>query len=91
MVDVAPNHMGSLSTKANINYGSFNPFNNKKYFHDSCTIDYNNAESVKYCWVSNDDAAPLPDVRTEDQDVRQMYHDWISNLVSTYKSKFLIS
>lgn len=84
MVDVVPNHMGSLSTKANINYGELNPFNQKKYYHDSCTIDYNNAESIKYCWVSNDDVAPLPDLRTEDADVRQMWGDWINGLVSNY-------
>ncbi|CZT18071.1 related to alpha-amylase A precursor [Ramularia collo-cygni] len=84
MVDVVPNHMGSLSTKANIDYGGLHPFNNKRFYHDSCSIDYNNADSIKYCWVSNNDVAPLPDLRTEDQEVQQMWNTWISQLVSNY-------
>lgn len=89
MVDVVPNHMGSLGTKANINYGAFNPFSNSKYYHSACTIDYSNADSIQYCWVSNDDIAPLPDLRTEDQEVQQMWNTWISQLVSNYSSKIL--
>lgn len=87
MVDVVPNHMGSESTKAAIDYSLFNPFNSKSYFHPSCTIDYSNDTSVKVCWASNDDIAPLPDLKTEDSTVAGMWNTWIKSLVANYTSK----
>lgn len=75
MVDIVVNHMGfgSVST--------FNPFNNAGYYHSSCDIsDYNNQPMVESCEI-----ADLPDIKTEDPNVRSIFQSWIRNLVSTYQ------
>ena len=65
MVDVVPNHMGSVSTQASVNYAALNPFNKQSYYHTPCGIDYNNDTSIKQCWLG-DNTVSLPDLRTED-------------------------
>ncbi|CAK4034486.1 carbohydrate-binding module family 20 [Lecanosticta acicola] len=83
MVDVVPNHMASISTRANVNYAALNPFNEQSYFHTPCDIDYSNDTSIKDCWIG-DNVVALPDLRTEDSDVQNMWGTWISELVSNY-------
>ncbi|EME39503.1 glycoside hydrolase family 13 protein [Dothistroma septosporum NZE10] len=83
MVDVVPNHMGSISTRANVNYSALNPFNNQSYYHPPCSIDYNNDTSIKQCWAGSNTVS-LPDLRTEDTVVQDMWGRWISQLVSNY-------
>lgn len=75
MVDVVVNHMGPGSVSTD------NPFNNAGYYHSSCVItDYNNQNMVEDCQV-----ADLPDLRTEDTNIRSIFQSWIRNLVSTYQ------
>ncbi|KXT01114.1 hypothetical protein AC578_10882 [Pseudocercospora eumusae] len=83
MVDVVPNHMGSISSRATVDYSLLNPFNQQSYFHPPCSIDYNNDTSIKQCWIGSDTVS-LPDLRTEDPTVAGMWNRWISQLVSNY-------
>lgn len=77
MVDIAPNHVGLPSSAGN--YSNFKPFNKASYFHDKCSIQWNNRKSEQLCWLEG-----LPDLRTEDADVRKIYAEWIKDLVSKY-------
>lgn len=90
MVDVVPNHMGSISSQTTVDYSKFNPFNKQSYFHKPCNIDYNNQTSVTQCWLG-DNIVSLPDLRTEDSNVANMWNTWIGQLVSNYSSKDPIS
>ncbi|KAI5837212.1 glycoside hydrolase superfamily [Morchella snyderi] len=75
MVDIVANHMGAGDVT------TFNPFNNAGYYHTSCDItDYNNQANVENCRI-----AGLPDIKTEDSNVRTIFQSWIKNLVSTYQ------
>lgn len=74
MVDVVANHMGPGDVR------TFDPFNDDKYYHTDCDINnYNNQTEVEECRI-----AGLPDVKTEDPVVRDMFNTWIRNLVSEY-------
>lgn len=77
MVDIAPNHVG-LTAEAG-NYTSYNPFNENGYYHEECSIVWNVPTSERLCWLEG-----LPDLRTENDDVRQIYADWIGDLVANY-------
>lgn len=77
MVDVAPNHVG-LTTEAG-NYTNYVPFNHQDYYHDECSIEWNNRTSEQLCWLEG-----LPDLRTETDAVRQVYSAWIKDLVANY-------
>lgn len=83
MVDVVPNHMGSVSTRANVDYSQLRPFNQRSYYHNPCDIDYNNDTSIKQCWIGSNTVS-LPDLRTEDSTVQNMWNTWIRQLVSNY-------
>jgi alpha-amylase len=86
MVDVVTNHMGYLGAGDDVDYSTFNPFNNQSYYHPFCLIDYNNATSIQQCW-EGDNTVALPDLRTEDSNVVSMWSAWIAQLVSNYTSK----
>lgn len=77
MVDIAPNHVG-LNADAG-NYTQYSPFNETEYFHDECDIVWNDRTSEQLCWLQG-----LPDLRTEDAGIRQIYAAWIKDLVTTY-------
>ncbi|GKT42259.1 alpha-amylase 2 [Colletotrichum spaethianum] len=49
-----------------------------------CVIDYNSQESVEKCWQGSD-AVSLPDLRTEDPRVRQVFNAWIKRVVHKFK------
>lgn len=83
MVDVVTNHMGSISSRANVDYSKLNPFNQQSQYHTPCDIDYSNRQSIIYCW-EGDNTVALADIRTEDTPVQNTFNSWISNLVSTY-------
>ncbi|KAM7190629.1 Glycoside hydrolase superfamily [Naviculisporaceae sp. PSN 640] len=83
MVDVVTNHMAYVGCRSCVDYSIFNPFSNPSYFHPPCGINYNSQTSVEVCWQGSDTVS-LPDLRTEDENVRRIWNDWISNLVSTY-------
>lgn len=77
MVDIAPNHVG-LTAEAG-NYTNYTPFNETEYYHDECSIVWNNRKSEQLCWLEG-----LPDLRTENDGVRQVYAAWIKDLVANY-------
>ena len=84
MVDVVPNHFAFDGTAETTNYSTFYPFNDRSYFHDICFItDWTNVTQIQRCWLGGD-INPLPDMRTEDTNVRTMWNDWIKGFVSNY-------
>ncbi|KAK0924056.1 hypothetical protein LTR91_011542 [Friedmanniomyces endolithicus] len=89
MLDIVTNHMAYNSMQGDgapaINYTIMNPFNDQKYYHQECSIDYsgNNLTSLEECWLGSR-FVPLPDLRTEDDDVRNMFGDWIEQMVANY-------
>ncbi|CAI6342468.1 unnamed protein product [Periconia digitata] len=84
MVDVVTNHNGWNGPADSVDYSSYRPFNDQKYYHEPCAItDYTNQSIVEDCWLG-DSTVPLPDLKTEDSTVRKMYNTWIAQLVSNY-------
>lgn len=85
MLDVVVNHMGYAGSGRNVHYNVLAPFNDEKYFHDYCAVDASsgNQTNVEVCWLGSDIVA-LADLRTEDDDVRDMLGSWISEIVSRY-------
>ena len=84
MLDVVVNHLGFAGEPQNVDYSILNPFNDEKYFHHYCTItNPDNQTNVEVCWLG-DEIVPLADLRTEDQDVQDMFSEWISGMVKNY-------
>jgi alpha-amylase len=74
MVDIVANHMGPRDVR------TFKPFDNERYYHGNCNIDnYNDQTQVEQCRI-----AGLPDLKTEDPIVRDMFYNWVHYLVSEY-------
>lgn len=84
MIDVVTNHMAFSGSPDECDYGLAHPFNSSSYYHPSCTIDDNDADSVVVCWEGTTGVS-LADLRTEDADVRQLWKDWIKGIVSKYE------
>jgi alpha-amylase len=81
MVDIVTNHNGWNGIEQSVDYSRFHPFNDKKYYHDYCPIsNYSDQAIVEDCWLG-DSTVPLPDLKTEDQAVSDMYNTWIKELV----------
>ncbi|THZ25610.1 putative alpha-amylase [Aureobasidium pullulans] len=83
MVDIVTNHMGYAGCGDCVDYSTFNPFDKKSYYHPFCLIDYNNQTSMELCW-EGDNTVSLPDLRTEDTTVQDMWATWIKQLVANY-------
>ncbi|GAB7363268.1 hypothetical protein MBLNU230_g3549t1 [Neophaeotheca triangularis] len=86
MMDVVPNHMGYNGNVTNpIDYSVFSPFNDEKYYHPYCEMDYSgtNATALQECWLGSEEV-PLVDLRTEDDEVADKFGDWIEWMVETY-------
>ena len=83
MMDVVVNHMAFSGHK--VNYDVLNPFNDEKYYHSYCEIDYsgNNLTSLQDCWLGSW-WVPLVDLKTELPEVQEMFGDWISGMVANY-------
>ncbi|KAI0845463.1 glycoside hydrolase family 13 protein [Daldinia vernicosa] len=75
MVDVVANHVGP----SNIEDHDPEPLNQDSSYHSQCDIDYSNQTSVENCWIAN-----LPDLNTQSSEIRTVYQDWITWLVSEY-------
>lgn len=75
MVDVVANHMGQGPIEEN----RPSPLDESDSYHPACDIDYNNQSSVETCRI-----AGLPDVYTENPEIRKLYQDWIRSLVRGY-------
>ncbi|KAL3460077.1 glycoside hydrolase superfamily [Aspergillus heterothallicus] len=75
MADVVANHMGSP-----ISSNAPEPLNQESSYHTDCTIDYSSQDSIETCRIASD----LPDVNTESSEIRTLFQDWISWLVTEY-------
>ena len=75
MADVVANHMGI----GNISTYKPEPLNQQSSYHTACEIDYNNQSSIENCWLSG-----LPDIKTQDSNIRTLIQQWISWLVQEY-------
>ncbi|KAJ5129145.1 Glycoside hydrolase superfamily [Penicillium bovifimosum] len=84
MVDVVANHMGYAGAGSSVDYSVFSPFNSSSYFHSYCSIsDYNDQSNVENCWLG-DNTVSLPDLDTYRTDVKDLWNNWVSELVSKY-------
>lgn len=69
-----------------VDYSVFEPFDLSSYFHPYCLIsDYDNQTDVENCWLG-DTTVSLPDLNTKDAKVREIWYDWVADLVSNYSS-----
>jgi len=73
MVDTVYNHMGPTDEH------QLQPFNDPKYYHNQCGIDYSSQQNIEQCWLAN-----LPDLRQEDDDVSSQLLEWTNQLISEY-------
>ncbi|CAI7624132.1 unnamed protein product [Penicillium bialowiezense] len=85
MLDVVVGDMAWAGNSSTVDYSKFNPFNDKKYFHDYklLSADPTNNTCVLDCWMG-DNTLSLPDLRNEDEEVQRMLGTWVSQLVSNY-------
>ncbi|PYH93323.1 alpha-amylase [Aspergillus ellipticus CBS 707.79] len=85
MLDIVVGDLAWAGNSSTVDYSTFNPFNDKKYFHDFKLLssDPTNDTCVLDCWMG-DTTISLPDLRNEDDDVQQMLGSWVSKLVSNY-------
>ncbi|EKV10968.1 hypothetical protein PDIG_54560 [Penicillium digitatum PHI26] len=85
MLDIVVGDMAWAGNATTIDYSTFNPFNDQKYFHDYKLLseDPTNETCVLDCWMG-DNTISLPDLRNEDQAVQQMLGTWVSQLISNY-------
>ncbi|ORY57547.1 glycoside hydrolase family 13 protein [Pseudomassariella vexata] len=83
MLDIVTNHLGYNGCSTCVDYSIFNPFSSSSYFHPYCAINYSDENSVRNCW-QGDNIVSLPDLRTEDDAVRDIWNDWIKKIVSKY-------
>ncbi|KAI5242421.1 alpha-amylase [Aureobasidium subglaciale] len=83
MVDIVTNHMAYDGCGTCVDYSQYNPFNQQSYYHPFCLINYNDQNSVEKCWAG-DNTVSLPDLRTEDSNVRSIWNSWITQFVANY-------
>lgn len=83
MVDIVINNFASIGTADVVDYSLLQPFNSSEYYHEPCTIDYTSTPSMLACWLDTKDAS-LPDLKTEEESIRQVFYDWVQNLVAEY-------
>ncbi|KAJ5915712.1 hypothetical protein N7466_011645 [Penicillium verhagenii] len=85
MLDIVVGDMAWAGKPSTVDYSTFNPFNDQKYFHEFELLsdDPTNETCVLDCWMG-DTTVSLPDLRNEDEEVQQMLGTWVSELVSNY-------
>jgi alpha-amylase len=86
MVDIVVNHFAWIGSPDSVDYTTFTPFNSVDYFHPHCNNNYDpveNLTNVEQCWMGSNNV-PLPDVRTEDSAVADLWNSWIKGLVADY-------
>ncbi|OKO97278.1 Alpha-amylase A type-3 [Penicillium subrubescens] len=83
--DIVVGDMAWAGNASTIDYSTFNPFSDQKYFHDYKLLseDPSNDTCVLDCWLG-DKTISLPDLRNEDHEVQQILGSWVSQLVSNY-------
>lgn len=100
MVDVVTNHMGYIANgNTTVDYSIYDVFDKvgfdpttlgitdvpqSSYYHSYTSCSGISTEpALETCW-EGDTIVMLPDLRTEDTDVRTLWNTWIANLVATY-------
>ncbi|GLB07182.1 hypothetical protein AtubIFM57258_002505 [Aspergillus tubingensis] len=85
MLDIVVGDMAWAGNSSTVDYSTFNPFDDQKYFHDFRLLssDPTNETCVLECWMG-DTVVSLPDLRNEDEQVQNILGSWISELVSNY-------
>ncbi|RAK85549.1 alpha-amylase [Aspergillus costaricaensis CBS 115574] len=85
MLDIVVGDMAWAGNSSTVDYSTFNPFDDQKYFHDFRLLssDPTNETCVLECWMG-DTVVSLPDLRNEDEQVQNILGSWISDLVSNY-------
>lgn len=87
LVDVVLNNMAQAFDNVippAVDYSEFEPFNKKDYFHSYCNVtEWDNATNYQDCWLYPLGVA-LADLKTEDDEVADMFGAWIKELVSNY-------
>ncbi|KAJ5938005.1 CAZyme family GH13, partial [Penicillium verhagenii] len=85
MLDIVVGDMAWAGKPSTVDYSTFNPFNDQKYFHEFELLsdDPTNETCVLDCWMG-DTTVSLPDLRNEDEEVQQMLGTWVSEFVSNY-------
>ena len=84
MVDVVTNHMAHKGPGNSVDYSAFDVFNSKNYYHDFCLItNYDDPVNTQTCWAGSNTVS-LPDLRTEDSNVRSMWNTWVKDFVTKY-------
>ncbi|PWY63676.1 alpha-amylase [Aspergillus eucalypticola CBS 122712] len=85
MLDIVVGDMAWAGNSSTVDYSTFNPFDDEKYFHDFKLLssDPTNETCVLDCWMG-DTVVSLPDLRNEDEQVQIILGSWISELVSNY-------
>ncbi|EFQ26432.1 alpha amylase [Colletotrichum graminicola] len=85
MADVVTNHMAWHGPRNAVDFSIFRPFSNASAYHlPPCFINYEIQETVERCWQGSE-AVSLPDLRTEDPHVRQVFNVWIKRMVRKFK------
>jgi alpha-amylase len=85
MMDVVVNHMAWSGNAQKVDYSQLHPFDDQRFFHDFCIIsDYTPDGDAVECWLGDAKKVALPDLRTEDAEVRQMLGEWITGMVANY-------
>lgn len=87
LVDVVVNNMVQKFNNTippPVDYSEFNPFNNEDYFHPYCNVtEWTNVTNYQDCWLYPYGVA-LADLKTEEDEVVDMFSTWIKELVSNY-------
>ncbi|KAK0656422.1 glycoside hydrolase superfamily [Cercophora newfieldiana] len=83
MADVVPNHMAWEGCRGCVDYGRLKPWDRGEFYHSPCGIDYANQTQVEVCWAGSERVS-LPDLRTEREDVRKVWNDWVRQMVAKY-------
>ncbi|KAJ7652117.1 glycoside hydrolase family 13 protein [Mycena polygramma] len=81
MVDHVSNHFANAGD--DIKYSEFWPFNDSRYFHPKCDINWGNQTSIENCWMGNG-YVWLADINTESPEVGETLEKHIASFVTTY-------
>ncbi|KAJ7222591.1 glycoside hydrolase family 13 protein [Mycena pura] len=81
MVDVVMNHLANQGDT--IRYDELTPFNDPKFFHPKCDIDWGNQTSMEVCWMGNG-YIWLLDIDTENPTVKSTLFAYIESFVRKY-------
>ncbi|KAK0633563.1 glycoside hydrolase family 13 protein [Immersiella caudata] len=84
MADAVPNHMAFEGCRACVDYSTLKPWNRAEWYHEGCGIRYEDQRSVEVCWQGGDRVS-LPDLKTEREEVRAVWNQWVADVVRKYK------